>query len=177
MAAVTITKPTSNSIKITNDVAEIVSYLVQRLDETTLVYTTIDGGSGSLAAITNFVDFTLADGIYKITIDPTTGANEIYIKTMFGSLESCYVTLLSKVANDGITTSCCESCSNENKTNLANFILLLEVYFSLLVAYENFESPFTSLSETTLADLVQLSKIYKNLYKYCDTNTCNCGCN
>ena len=176
MAAVTITKPTCNSINIVNNLNQIVNYIVKKFDSTTLLYTAISGGTGQLGTLGLDVTFELVDGIYKIEIDPAVDADEIYIKTIFCSLEECYVSLFTKAVCEGLSKACCSSCANKNKVNLSNFQLLLQVYFSILKKYENFDSPFTTLDSEVTDSLVKLSKVEKNLSKYC-SKSCNCGCN
>ena len=175
MAAVTITNPTSNSIRIVNDLSQVVGYTIERLNETTLVYEVIENGTGSLLTLSAQVQFTVVDGIYKVTIDPTIGANEYYIELLFGALVDCYTALFSQVVCEEVSKSCCEDCSNDNKINLSNFNLLLQVYFSILQFHENFESVYTTLDSTTMNDLIQLSKVKTNLDKYCNL-TSDCGC-
>lgn len=175
MAAVTITNPTSNSIRIVNDLSQVVGYTIERLNETTLVYEVIENGTGSLLTLSAQVQFTVVDGIYKVTIDPTIGANEYYIELLFGALVDCYTALFSQVVCEEVSKSCCEDCSNDNKINLSNFNLLLQVYFSILQFHENFESVYDTLDSTTMNDLIQLSKVKTNLDKYCNL-TSDCGC-
>lgn len=176
MAAVVITKPDAASINIANNIAQVVGYVVQKLDSSTNTYTTITGGSGSLA-IGADVTISLADGLYKIIITPATDPVENYIKTIFNSLEECYVNLFSEAVNEAIVKeSCCDSCS-KNRLNLANFQILLQVYFSILKKYENFDSPFATLDSDTLSDLVRLKQVEENLTQYCTLNNCDCGCN
>jgi hypothetical protein len=175
VAAVTITNPTSNSIRIVNDLSQVVGYTIERLNETTLVYEVIENGTGSLLTLSAQVEFTVVDGIYKVTIDPTIGANEYYIELLFGALVDCYTALFSQVVCEEVSKSCCEDCSNDNKINLSNFNLLLQVYFSILQFHENFESVYDTLDSTTMNDLIQLSKVKTNLDKYCNL-TSDCGC-
>lgn len=175
MAAVTITNPTSNSIKIVNNLSQVVDYTIEKLNETTLVYEVIDGGEGQLLVISAEIEVTVVDGIYKITIEPAIDPDEFYIELLFGELVDCYTNLFAKVVCEDISTACCDSCNNDNKINLSNFNLLLQVYFSILKVYENFNSVYLTLTPAMIDDLVQLSKVRTNLNKYCNL-TSNCGC-
>lgn len=171
MALATVAKSDCNALTITNLFAGQISYVIALLNPTTFVYDTVYTGN---LADDGVLNQSLADGIWKITITAVAQTTEYYIKTIFCSLEDCYVDFFSKAVCDGTTTSCCDACNKEHNVDLAVFSLMLQVYFSLLKYYENFDSSFATFDATTIADLVQLSKITTNLYKYC--NTCNCGC-
>lgn len=175
MAAVTITFPTINNLKIVNDLSEVVDYSIKKLNEKTFVYEVITDGEGTLA-IAGEITKALEDGIYKINIEPTTEPDETYVKILHIGFINCYTALFSKVVCEGISSANCPSCADKSKINLSNFNLMLQVYFSILKYHENFDSIYTTLNSTEINDLVQLSKIKTNLNKYCNQLTSNCGC-
>jgi len=183
MALSTVVKTSCDTIKITNTTLSGVSYVIAKLNPITLVYEEVENGTldGYIVVgtppdqVTTYDDYSvlLADGLYKITVSQEGEADDVFIKTLFCSLEACYIDLF-KTAVCNEVNKCCDECSTKNKLNLSNFNMLLQVYFSILKKYETFNSPFATLDTETLADLVQLSKITTNLEKYC--KKCNCGC-
>ena len=183
MALSTVVKTSCNSITITNTTLSSVGFVISKLNPTTLVYEEVETGDldGYVVVgtppdqVTNYDSHsvTLEDGLYKITVSQDASDDDVFIKTIFCSLEDCYIDLFKEAICNEVN-KCCDECSIKNKLNLSNFNMLLQVYFSILKKYEDFDSPFVTLDSDTIADLVQLSKITTNLEKYC--KKCNCGC-
>lgn len=174
-ALVSIAKDSCNGFTLRNrSNRDTASYSLSILTDG--VFVEVDTGSIDANSDQNITD--LDDGVYTVTI--TIGEETFtYIVVIYCAIEACYLAYLNKLMCCNTETNCSSAldskCREKDYYDFNAFSILMHSFFSMLNHEYVFNFAYDTITDSHLAELVEINTLLERAEEYC--LTCEKPCN